>query len=136
MKQTKEDRAYARRFSEALQPHISHDRTQGKSLEKIASGLGITAAGLQKQLAGGTPSVRTIALAYSVYGVAVPYRGINFAGAISRSRKGKRNRVESDGQLFLPFEITASPTAKRLSFKLVPKSPRRYQLQIIVAASA
>jgi transcriptional regulator with XRE-family HTH domain len=136
MKQTKEDRAYARRFSEALQPHVSLERTQGKSLEKIAARLGITAAGLQKQLAGGTPSIRTIAFAYAIYGVAVPYEGINFAGVISRNRKGKRGRVASEGQLFLPFEITASPTAKRLSFKLVPKSPRRYQLQIIVAASA
>ena len=103
MKQTEEDRRFAKRFAEALLPHVTDERNEGKPLAQIAARLGVTAAGLQKQLAGGTPSIRTIALAHSIYGVAVPYEGIDISKAVSVKR-GKRQRVE-ERQLVLPFEI-------------------------------
>jgi transcriptional regulator with XRE-family HTH domain len=133
MKRTKEDRSYGLRFSLALQPHVSREVAEGKSLAEIAAALGVTAAGLQKQLAGGTPSIRTVAFAHSIYGVAVPYEGVDVVDAIGRPKKRKR---VSEEQLLLPFEITASPASKRLSLKLISKSQRRYQLRVVISASA
>src|SRR5258707_13329044 len=118
MKQTHEDRLFSTRFAEALGPHVSRERENGKTLAEIASRLGVTAAGLQKQLSGGTPSVRTIALAYAIYGVSVPYEGIEIARVMSAKRKKKRGEA-AGAQLFLPFEITAPPRSRRMSLKLV-----------------
>jgi transcriptional regulator with XRE-family HTH domain len=132
MKQTQEDREYARKFARALQPQVSMEQNQGKSLAEIAKKLGVTAAGLQKQLAGGTPSIRTIAFAYAIYGVSVPYGGVEVTKAISAKRKGKRGQP-SEQQLFLPLEITAPPASRGLSLKPVLKSLRRYRLQITIA---
>ena len=134
MKQTEEDRRFATRFAEALEPHMSRERENGKTLGEIALGLGVTAAGLQKQLAGGTPSIRTIALAYAMYGVSVPYENIEVGHAVSR-KKRKSQAQASREQLFLPFEITAPPRSRRMSLKLVPTSARRYQLHLTVGVS-
>ncbi|MBZ5502182.1 MAG: hypothetical protein LAN59_08050 [Acidobacteriia bacterium] len=134
MKQTEEDRRFATRFAEALQPHISRERENGKTLAEIASSLGVTAAGLQKQLSGGTPSIRTIALAYAIYGVSVPYENVEIGRTVSAKRK-KRQGEAFEQQLFLPFEITAPPRSGRMSLKLVPMSVRRYQLQVTVGLS-
>jgi len=135
MKQTQDDRVFAKRFARALQPYVTAEQDQGKSLADIARKLGVTAAGLQKQLAGGTPSIRTIAFAYALYGVSVPYGGIAVTKAVSGKQKG-RGRQTSDQQLFLPLEITAPPSSTGLVLKPVPKSTRRYRLQITVGLSA
>jgi transcriptional regulator with XRE-family HTH domain len=134
VKQTEQDRSFARRFADALQPHISGERNRGKSLSDIARKLGVTAAGLQKQLAGGTPSIRTIAFAYAIYGVSVPYEDVEIARAMSIKRKGKRGAVPEQ-QLFLPFEITTPSRSDRISLRLMPRSARRYRLQLTVAMS-
>jgi|SRR5215467_3613200 len=134
MKQTNEDRLFSLRFAEALEPHVSRERVRGKTLAEIASGLGVTSAGLQKQLSGGTPSIRTIARAYAIYGVSVPYEGVEIARIMSAKRKKKRGEAIGS-QLFLPFEITAPMRSKRMSLKLVPTSVRRYQLQLTVGLS-
>jgi len=134
MKQTDEDRHFASRFAEALEPHIARERENGRTLAEIASRLGVTAAGLQKQLAGGTPSIRTIALAYAMYGVSVRYENIEMVHGLSRKRK-KKQREAPEQQLFLPFEITAPPRSRRMSLRLVPTSLRRYQLQLTVRLS-
>jgi len=131
MKRTEADRRFAVLFAEALQPHVASERNQGKSLSQIAAHLGVTAAGLQKQLGGGTPSIRTIALAHALYGVAVPYSGIDISKAVSAKRKGKKARTE-ERQLVLPFEITASAPSKDLILKLLPQGVRRYRLQVTV----
>ncbi len=134
MKQTRADRDFARRFGEALNPHISRERELGKSWAQIGSELGVTGNGLQKQLAGGTPSIRTIAFAYRKYGLSVRYQGIEVAKAISGRRKGKR-ASEGEGQLQLPFEITAPPSSKRLLLMPVSKGLRRYRLQLTIGMS-
>jgi len=134
MKQTDEDRLFSIRFSEALTPHVSRDRENGKTLVEIASRLGVTAAGLQKQLSGGTPSIRTIALAYAIYGISVLYGGVEIARAMSEKRRKKKGET-TGSQLFLPFEITAPPRSRRMSLKLVSTSVRRYQLQLTVGLS-
>src|ERR1700756_2384094 len=103
MKQTDEDRLFSMRFAEVLEPHVSRERENGKTLAEVASRLGVTAAGLQKQLSGGTPSIRTIALAYAIYGVSVPYEGIEVARIMSAKRKKKRGETIGS-QLSLPFE--------------------------------
>jgi transcriptional regulator with XRE-family HTH domain len=132
MKQTPEDRRFAERFAQALQPHIHREQDEGKkTLREIAAKLGVTAAGLQKQLDGGTPSIRTVALAYAAYGVAVDYDGIDVARIAGAKGRRKKSRV-SESQLFLPFEITAGPPSKRLTLKMIPKGVRRYRLQITV----
>src|SRR5438270_580558 len=102
MKKTDEDRLFATRFATALQAHVDRELRSGKSMAKIAEGLGVTGWGLQKQLNGGTPSIRTIALAYAKYGVSVPYDGIAISKALTKKRKTAKN---SDRQLFLPFQI-------------------------------
>jgi hypothetical protein len=131
MKQTPEDRRFALEFAQALQPHIDREQEAKKTFGQIAAKLGVTAAGLQKQLDGGTPSIRTVALAYAAYGVAVDYEGIDFVRAVGAKRRQKQSRL-SERQLFLPFEITARPPSKRLSLKMIPKGVRRYRLQITV----
>jgi len=133
MKRTSEDRKFAEKFSMALQPHVSLEQDRGKSLAEIAKKLGVTAAGLQKQLAGGTPSIRTIAFAYALYGVSVAYGDVDIAKAISGKRK-KSERERSE-QLFLPLEITAPPSSRGLQLKPVPKTLRRYRLQITIGVA-
>jgi transcriptional regulator with XRE-family HTH domain len=135
MKRTDEDRDFAKRFSAALQPHVDNEREQGKSLAKIAARLGISATGLQKQLSGVMPSVRTVALAYANYGVSVLYGTVEVKRALSGKRKGKGSSF-LENQLSLPFEITAPPNSKHLVLRLVPRSTRRYQLQLTVGMSA
>ncbi|MGA2905524.1 MAG: hypothetical protein ABSD98_16990 [Candidatus Korobacteraceae bacterium] len=134
MKQTEEDRRFARLFAEALLPHVEAERANGKSLAQIAARLGVTAAGLQKQLAGGTPSVRTVALAHAHYAIAIPYEGIAVSKAITagRRRKGKQQGKQ---QLFLPFEISAPVLPNNVTLKLLPKGVRRYQLQLSMRIS-
>jgi transcriptional regulator with XRE-family HTH domain len=135
MKRTAEDREFARRFARALQPHVIDEKDRGKSLAEIARKLGVTAAGLQKQLAGGTPSIRTIALAYATYGISVPYRDIEVTKAMSGKRKRKQVQL-SEQQLIFPFEIVAPPSSSGLSLKPVPKSLRRYRLQITIKTAS
>jgi len=89
---------------------------------------------LQKQLGGGTPSIRTIALAYAIHGVAVPYEGIDISKALSAKSNGKKARTE-ERQLVLPFEITAPARSKGLMLKLLPQGVRRYRLQVTVGIS-
>jgi len=135
MKQTKADRDFAQRFAEALGPHVANEREKGESLASIAKRLGISGPGLLKQLNGGTPSVRTIALAHTSFGISVPYAGVDVAKAVSSKRRRKPG-VPEGSQLLLPFEITAPPSSQRLVLKLVPKSARRYHLQLMVKMSA
>jgi transcriptional regulator with XRE-family HTH domain len=131
---TEEDRRFAKRFAQALLPHVTDERNEGKPLAQIAARLGVTAAGLQKQLGGGTPSIRTIALAHATYGVAVPYEGIDISKAVSLKKRGKRERVE-ERQLVPPFEITAPAPSTDLVLKLLPHGVRRYRLQLTVGIS-
>jgi hypothetical protein len=133
MKQTDDDQDFATRFAEALQPFISRDRDRGRSWADIGADLGVTGPGVRKQLAGGTPSIRTIALAYEKYGVAVPYRGVEFGKAVAPKRRGRTRRA-TENQLSLPFEITAPPSAKTLVLKRIPKGIRRYRLQLVIGA--
>jgi transcriptional regulator with XRE-family HTH domain len=135
MKQTPEDRKFARDFARALQPHVTGEQDKGRSLAEIAKELGVTAAGLQKQMAGGTPSIRTIAYAHAIYGVSVPYGDVEVTKAMSSKRKRKSGQT-SEQQLFLPLEITAPASYKGLLLKPVPKSTRRYRLQFTVGVSA
>jgi hypothetical protein len=132
VKQTDEDRRFARSFADALRPHIERELGEGKSLAAIAAKLGVTAPGLQKQLDGGTPSVRTVALAYTTYRVSVPY-GQAEVGRVLGARRKKA--TVSDQQLFLPFAITAPRQPEELSLKLSPRGLRRYRLCLIVKAA-
>jgi hypothetical protein len=86
---------------------------------------------LQKQLNGGTPSIRTIALAYALFGVSVPYEGIEVSKAVSGKKKSKRGEL-LERQLFLPFEITVPPSARKMALRVVPQGVRRYRLQLTV----
>jgi len=131
MKWTYKDRDFAKSFAEALQPHIVREQEKGKSLKEIAAKLGVTAWGLQKQLSGGVPSIRTVALAYELYRVSVNYDGIPVKRAIAGKGKRHRSRV-SERQMLLPFNIIAQPPSTRLELKLVPKRVRTYRLQITV----
>jgi hypothetical protein len=131
MKRTEEDRRFAESFARALQPHIAREQEKGKSLREIAAKLGVTAWGLQKQLSGGAPSVRTVALAYKWYGVSVNYNGIAVTQAVATKRKSHRSHA-SESQMLLPFDIIAKPPSARLELKLVPKRVRTYRLQITV----
>jgi hypothetical protein len=119
MKKTDEDRRFARMFAEALLPRVTAERNEGKSLAEIAARLGVTAAGLQKQLAGGTPSVRTVALAHLHYKIAIPYAGVDVSKALKRRATGGQKEGDRS-QLLLPFEITAPGTAGRIEFEIVP----------------
>lgn len=134
MKQTKEDREFSRKFAEALLPHVTRERDQGKSLAEIAAKLGVTAAGLQKQLSGGTPSVRTVAFAYALYKVSVVYLNVDLAKAIASKRKSGRRPVEQ--QLFLPFEITAPSQSTHLRLKLLSSGVRRYRFRLTVGVAS
>ncbi len=136
MKKTEADRRFAKKFAEKLLRHVTVERNRGKSLAAIAAGLGVTGAGLQKQLSGGTPSIRTIALAYALYGVSVRYEEIEMTKAISSRGKRKGDRRSTDNrQLFLPFEITTPVPAKDMILKLVPRGVRRYRLQLTIGMS-
>ncbi len=129
MKKTDEDRLFAARFATSLQAHVDRELVSGKSMTKIAEGLGVTGWGLQKQLNGGTPSIRTIALAYAKYGVSVPYDGIAVSKALARKRKSARN---SERQLILPFQIMTPSDGKDVRLKLRPTGVRKYQLHLSV----
>lgn len=129
MKQTDEDRLFATRFATALRVHVDRELRSGKSMTKIGEGLGVTGWGLQKQLNGGTPSIRTIALAYAKYGVSVPYDGIAVSKALAKKRKVTR---DTDRQLFLPFQIMAPSAGNDVSLKLLPMGMRKYKLLLSV----
>jgi hypothetical protein len=129
MKKTKEDRRFAARFAEELRPHIDRELAAGQSMAKIAAKLGVTAWGLQKQLNGGTPSIRTVSLAYSVYKVAVPYGGVDITKALNRRRRTKK---DIDEQLVLPFEIDAPARIRDMTLKMSPKGIRRYRLNVVL----
>jgi len=135
MKQTKADKDFALRFAEALGPHIEGEKLKGRSIAATARRLGVSGPGLLKQLNGGTPSVRTVALAYAEFGVSVAYEGVDVGKALSR-RRGRRPKPSDANQLLLPFEITAPPSSQRLVLKLLPKSARKYHLQLMVKMSA
>jgi hypothetical protein len=136
MKKTEADRHFAKRFAEELLPHVTEQRNRGKSLAEIATRLGVTGAGLQKQLDGGTPSIRTIALAYALYGVSVRYEGIEVTKAISSKRKKKGQHASTEiRQLVLPFEITTPVPPKDMVLKLIPRGIHRYRLQLTVGVS-
>jgi hypothetical protein len=132
MKKTDEDRRFAARFAGALQPFVSRDRDEGKSLAEIAADLGVTAAGLQKQLGGGTPSIRTIALAYKKYRLSVPYEDIEFTTGVAKRRR--RDKKAAESQLLLPLDITMPASCKGLALRRIPQSVRRYTLRITVGA--
>jgi hypothetical protein len=133
MKQTDEDARFAQRFARELQPHIASDRDGGKSWAEIAKALGVTAPGLQKQLAGGTPSIRTIALAYDRYKVSVPYEGIEIAKALATKRSKRKTGRPYENQLLLPFDITAPAFSRGIRLKRMPQGVRRYRLQLLIA---
>jgi hypothetical protein len=135
MKRTTEDREFASKFAAALRPHVSAARGKGKSWSEIGAALGITAAGLRKQLAGGTPSVRTIALAYHLYKISVRYRTVA-VGEIVCSKKKENIKRTRENQLSLPFEITAPPDAGVVTLELEPRSVHRYFLRVVVQRSA
>lgn len=135
MKKTSADKDFALRFAAALGPHVEREREKGLSIAAIAKRLGISGPGLLKQLEGSTPSVRTIALAHSAFGVSVPYAGVYVARVVA-PKAGRKRQPEQPDQLLLPFEITTPPSSRRLMLKLVPKSMRRYRLQLLVKVSA
>jgi transcriptional regulator with XRE-family HTH domain len=135
MKQTSADKDFALRFAAALGPYVDKEKQKGLSVAAIAGRLGVSGPGLLKQLNGGTPSVRTIALAHTSFGISVSYAGVDVAKAVSSKRR-RKPRLPNGGQLLLPFEITAPPSSQRLVLKLVPKSARRYHLQLMVKMSA
>lgn len=135
MKQTPADKDFALRFAAALGPYVEREKEKGQSLAVIAKRLGISGPGLLKQLDGGTPSVRTIALAHAAFGISVAYAGVHVAKAVS-SKRTRKLQPQPPGQLLLPFEITAPPSSQGLVLKLVPRSRRRYHLQLVVKMSA
>lgn len=131
MKQTPDDLRFAGDFAEALRPHVADEKRRGRSLKEIARKLGVTEPALKKYLGGRTtPSLRSVVLAYAIFGVSVPYSGVSFVGV-----RGRRKRSEGPGsrplqQLFLPFEIQTPSPDDRLALKLLPTGVSRYQLQI------
>jgi transcriptional regulator with XRE-family HTH domain len=128
MKQTPEDRQFAKLFAQALQPYVDRDLRRGESMARIGARLGVTGPGLQKYLDGGTvPSLRTVVRAYLEYKVSVPYEGFDIAR--SAAARWKR-REPAEQQLLLPFHITAPSPKERLTLKLEPTGVRRYQLQV------
>lgn len=135
MKRTEEDRRFAESFAAALQPHIIREQEKGKSLKDIAAELGVTAWGLQKQLSGGAPSVRTVALAYELYGVSVNYDGIAVTQAIAGKPKRRRSPA-SETQMVLPFDIKMLSPSTRLELRLVPERVRTYRLQVSVGRAS
>ncbi len=132
MKKTADDRQFALRFAEVLHPFVSQDRDKGKSWAQIGADLGVSGPGVQKQLAGGTPSIRTIALAYEKYGISVPYKGIEVAKTVARKRRTRAAETKTGPQLSLPFEITAPASFRTLVLKRLPRGVRRYRLQLVI----
>jgi len=128
MKKTEEDRQFAADFAAALQPHIDRELAAGKSFAQIAGGLGVTDWGLKKQLGGGTPSIRTVALAFARYRVSVSYARIDLGKALSVARRKKR--TVSETQLLLPFQITAAMQIRDMILKRDPKGVRQYRIQL------
>src|SRR5581483_6281317 len=133
MKQTREDKRFATNFAKALQHFITREQSKGRSIGDIAAELGVSGPGLMKQLAGGTPSIRTVALAHALYGISVPYTGINFAKGL-RNKTKKKQKPERE-QLLLPFEITAPAQATGLGLKLLPRGIRTYRLQLTISTA-
>lgn len=130
MKQTADDLRFAGDFAQELFPHVSAERSKGRSLKQIASDLGITEPALKKCLTGrNTPSLRTVVLAFERYGISIPYSGIAFIGSDMGMRK-RRKKSASLSQLLLPFEIETPGPNDRLNLKLLPTGARRYQLQV------
>ncbi len=129
MKQTREDRDFAARFASALRPHVDREASAGRSLKEIAEELGVTSWGLQKQLGGGTPSIRTIARAYARYGVSAHYEGIALRKALTKKPKMRKNTEE---QMVLPFLITAPTSGRKITLKLLPGGVRKYELRLSV----
>lgn len=134
MKKTESDQLFGRRFADELEPHITKQQQAGKSLEKIAAELGVTGPGMKKQLAGGTPSVRTVALAFRQYRVAVPYEDVDVASVLTGKRSpGAANQKDHrPRQLRLPFEISSPRQATSMKITVRRKGPTRYELDLTI----
>jgi transcriptional regulator with XRE-family HTH domain len=131
MKQTPEDLRFAGDFAEALRPQVAEEKKNGRSLRQIADRLGVTEPALKKYLSGRTtPCLRTVVLAYTRYGLSVPYSGVSFAGSVASKPKRGLKRSSPLQQLFLPFEIQTPSPKDRVRLKLLPIGVRRYQLQV------
>lgn len=132
MKQTAEDRQFARLFAQALRPYVEKELDRGESMGRIGAKLGVTGPGLQKYLDGRTvPSLRTVVRAYVEYKISVRYAGIE----VAREAAKKRKKQPANDQLFLPFEITAPGPPERLTLRLRPTGVRKYRLQVTLRAA-
>jgi len=106
MKQTSADKDFALRFAAALGPYVDKEKQKGLSVAAIAGRLGVSGPGLLKQLNGGTPSVRTIALAYASFGISVPYQDVDVARAGARIGGIFSGRQREVIQADVPGDIT------------------------------
>lgn len=130
MKRTPEDDVFLEQFASQLRSFYDKATADGVTDENFAVTLGISRAALKKYLSGtAMPCLRSVVLAYTQYGLLVPYLGVPlFTG---RKRQLKRAAVQ---QLELPFEIRAL-SQSQVDMKLESKGANQFQLRVHIKSA-
>jgi transcriptional regulator with XRE-family HTH domain len=129
MKQTPEDRIFAKEFGKELRP-VYADRVKGPEADltakEFADALGVTVGGLQKYLEGSSmPSVLTLLRAYDRFGISVPYEGRHLQRAIKKSSEPR------EIQLMLPLRVETSGRPIDVQIvEVAKKSPASVHIQL------
>jgi len=131
MKRTPEDDdAFVAQFAEELNLHYRRAKKREVTDQDFADSIGVKRAQLDRYLEGGPlPSLRTVALAYQNYGIAIPYAGIPISPVVGSSRP--RRRKAKTEQLLLPFTLRAEGP-RRVDVKIEPLSARTFQVRLTI----
>ncbi len=126
MKSTPDDEKFAADFGRELKRHYEL-ATQASNLsdEQFAATLDVSRPALRKYLQGkATPCLRVIVLAFTQYGINVPYIGTPLFG----TRAGRKS-ASASRQLILPFSVQAS-NADIIETSLDRKGPHAFEVRI------
>src|SRR5664280_3534095 len=105
MKRTPEDTAFALEFGQELRLRYENAKKNAVSDNDFAESIGVVRAQLDRYLRGeAVPGVRTVALAYRKYGIALRYGGTPVVAALTRRTRGRKAILD---QLELPFTVWA-----------------------------
>jgi transcriptional regulator with XRE-family HTH domain len=135
MKRTSEDDEYAPEFGRRLKAHYDIARMEpptGKGLsdEEFAATLDITRPALRKYLNGrAMPTLRTVVLAFRVYGIAVPYFGV----PLFRTRR-QVHKSAGVTQLVLPFSVRGLGSFG-VQARIAPRGENKFELRVDVESA-
>lgn len=132
MKRTLDDNKFAVAFGRELKRHYERATVEGVngvklSDEQFASTLDVTRPALKKYLSGSAmPALRVVVLAFTNYGINVPYLGTPLFG---KNKGKKKESSQTISQLLLPFSVQGI-NATAIQAEIARKGPNRFELRV------